>query len=837
MANIYGASKSGQHHQSPQLRIVLIGGRELRGKPSNKSATGNIILGKNVFDTSRRTAQSAVGQQEVHGRQVTVVDSPGWWWHYPLENTPKLDQIEIMNSVYLCSPGPHAFLLVIPVGLPFPRIFKLSLQEHLELFQKRVFNRTIVLFTVHTPCSDITLKDKISKYPALKFIVEQCGNRKHVLNISDVHDSAQVIELFKKIEAMVAENGGGHCSIDSAPGKALREKMQVIAERASKRAGFVQAQRRKLQTVIEGGNPPPTHLRVVMVGAQWSAKSSTGNTILGKYAFAVHPRGTTTKCCEISHSMVAERRLTMVDSPGWFYNHTLQDTCEMDKLEIENSMYLCPPGPHAVLLVVGLASAFNEAYQRAVQEHMSLFTDDIWNHTIVVFTRGEWLGQRTVEERIESENGLQWLMEKCGNRYHVLNNMNHTNKTQVTELLKKIEEMWAGNKDPHYEVDVGHAQQMEPRKEAGEKMAKRIRQLTERQTRVLRELFKGERQQITDLRVVLIGKKESGKSMAGNRILMNEIFNTTLMKKEFKETRGTMVCVKHKRNVSGVNITVVETPGWPTGPVTPSWVKSEVLHSVSMCAPGPHIFLLVIPISKAFTENDRKAVVELLMPFGENVWRHCMVLFTWGDWLSNRPIEEHIAIEGKALQWLVEKCGNRYHVISLYDGISIMGLFQKMTDMTTRNKGHCFTTEDKQGKKLKLPWQAKQLVLTEQEWNRREQELIERMLKALAQEPEEPTLPIVKTTASFDGAYIPSMSADAPSEFGSTLWSQRDYAFVSQWLNTRAGSSDVTSGFGSMSASASYVEKLDESSLTYEHQQPMSWLFPDTVKIQRRHSF
>lgn len=239
-----------------------------------------------------------------------------------------------------------------------------------------------------------------------------------------------------------------------------------------------------------GGKTPPAHLRIVMVGAQWSAKSSAGNTILRKDAFAVR-LGRTTEYCEISHGMVADRQLTVVDSPGWFYNQILQDTCEMDKLEIENSMYLCPPGPHAVLLVVGLVSAFNASYQRAVQEHMSVFTDEVWKHTMVLFTKGDWLGAKTVEERIESENGLQWLVKKCGNMYHVLDNMNRSDETQVRELLEKIEEMWAGNKDPHYEVDLGHAEQMEARKDAGDKMAKRIRQTTQRQERILRELFRG----------------------------------------------------------------------------------------------------------------------------------------------------------------------------------------------------------------------------------------------------------------------------------------------------------------------------------------------------------
>lgn len=227
-----------------------------------------------------------------------------------------------------------------------------------------------------------------------------------------------------------------------------------------------------------------------MVGAQWSAKSSAGNTILRKNAFDVyHTR--TTEHCAISQSMVAKRRLTVVDTPGWIYNNTLQDLCEMDKLEIEKSMHLCSPGPHAVLLVVGLASAFNAPYQRAVQEHMSLFTDEVWKHTIVLFTRGDWLGVKTVEERIESEKGLQWLVEKCGNMYHVLDNTNCSDETQVMDLLEKIEEMWAGNKDPHYEVDLVRAEQMEARKEAEYKMAKRIRQTTQRQTRILKELYTG----------------------------------------------------------------------------------------------------------------------------------------------------------------------------------------------------------------------------------------------------------------------------------------------------------------------------------------------------------
>lgn len=228
---------------------------------------------------------------------------------------------------------------------------------------------------------------------------------------------------------------------------------------------------------------------------------------------------------------------------------------------------------------------------------------------------------------------------------------------------------------------------------------------------------------------------------------------------EFEDRRRTEKCVKHEGNLGGINVAVVETPGWPADTTAPVWLKEEVLRSVSMCAPGPHVFLLVVPISKAFTEEDHKALVELLMPFGERVWRHCMVLFTWGDWLNDRLIEEHIAGEGKSLQWLVEKCGYRYHVLNCHGlgyHFPVTPLFQKIIDLITRNKEQCFTAESKQGKKHKLPWRSRQSVLTEEEWNRREQELINRMLTAVANEPEEPTQPFVKRGASLDGVFIPS---------------------------------------------------------------------------------
>ncbi|KAK5608333.1 hypothetical protein CRENBAI_000642 [Crenichthys baileyi] len=301
-------------------------------------------------------------------------------------------------------------------------------------------------------------------------------------------------------------------------------------------------------------------------------------------------------------------------------------------------------------------------------------------------------------------------------------------------------------------------------------MARRLKKINERQSRVLKELNGGEESPVTNIRIVLVGQKCSGKSRAGNMILFNNLFdlsfNMSRLKKNYQDQRRSPTCVKHEGNFDGVKVSVVETPGWFTDPTPPDWIKGEVLHSVSMCSPGPHVFLLVVPISRAFTEKDLKALVEVLRPLTERMWRHCMVLFTWGDWLNDLPVENYIAREGKELQELLEKCGNRYHVLNLYhsdDPVHVKELFQKIIDMVKLNKG-CFTAKAKQKKFQKFPWQEKQI---EEEWSKREWELIERVMNALAKEPEEPTVPSLKVANSMNELYIPDMSGDVASGYGS----------------------------------------------------------------------
>ncbi|MEQ2308555.1 hypothetical protein AMECASPLE_029338 [Ameca splendens] len=192
-----------------------------------------------------------------------------------------------------------------------------------------------------------------------------------------------------------------------------------------------------------------------------------------------------------------------------------------------------------------------------------------------------------------------------------------------------------------------------------------------------------------------------------------------------------------------------------------------------------------------------------------------MVLFTWGDWLNDLLVENYIAREGKELQELLEKCGNRYHVLNTDhsdDPVHVKELFQKIIDMVKLNKG-CFTTEVKR-KSFEIPsWPGKKHTLTEDEWSRREQDLIERMLKALSKEPEEPAVPSEKMAQSMDDDHIPDMSGDVASEYGSLseFRNQRAHDNVAEWLSRRVRESEISSGIGSICSSSTYMENIDES--------------------------
>lgn len=202
-------------------------------------------------------------------------------------------------------------------------------------------------------------------------------------------------------------------------------------------------------------SPLLPELRLVLLGRKGAGKSSAGNTILMGGAGGFES-GKPTEECVKRRADVAGRRVTVVDTPGWEWYYPLNSTPNWVRRETLRSVSLCPPGPHAVLLVVRSCASVTADFTNQIKEHLEPLGKGVWDHTMVLFTRGDELGLVSMEQRIlNSGPALQNLLQKCGNRYHVLDNRSKGDGTQVRELIRKVEEMVEWNKEGirHFGMD------------------------------------------------------------------------------------------------------------------------------------------------------------------------------------------------------------------------------------------------------------------------------------------------------------------------------------------------------------------------------------------------
>ncbi|MGH0159820.1 UNVERIFIED_CONTAM: hypothetical protein FKN15_038207 [Acipenser sinensis] len=190
-----------------------------------------------------------------------------------------------------------------------------------------------------------------------------------------------------------------------------------------------------------------SELRMVLLGISWAGKSASGNTILDRKEFRSGSSfSAVTKECEKRTGEVSGRRVTVVDTP---------DLLDTDQVEIERCVSLSAPGPHAFLLVIPVypkgmidtdSESIVEQYCKSLDKVQELFGERAVRNTMILFTHGDDLKGRTIEQHIEEAGEeFQQLVEICGNRYHVLNNKNRSDRTQVTQLLDKIDNMVKGS--------------------------------------------------------------------------------------------------------------------------------------------------------------------------------------------------------------------------------------------------------------------------------------------------------------------------------------------------------------------------------------------------------
>ncbi len=186
----------------------------------------------------------------------------------------------------------------------------------------------------------------------------------------------------------------------------------------------------------------------MLLGKTGTGKSSAGNTIISDVVFKtdMSSKSITTQC-EKHLTTVKDRNISVIDTPGLFDTSMSE---EQLKAEIVKCVYMSAPGPHVFLLVMSLDMKYTNEEKNAVKWIQENFGKEASRYTIILFTRGDLLKEKTLDDYISENNDLKALVNMCGNRFHLFNNEDMKNRSQVTELLEKIEKMVKENGGQHY---------------------------------------------------------------------------------------------------------------------------------------------------------------------------------------------------------------------------------------------------------------------------------------------------------------------------------------------------------------------------------------------------
>ncbi len=144
--------------------------------------------------------------------------------------------------------------------------------------------------------------------------------------------------------------------------------------------------------------------------------------------------------CALYKSEQAGRRISVVKAPGW-EKHSIQETPENIKEEVVRSVSCCPPGPHALLLVIPVKPLSEEPSRdemKAAHAHMKLLSERVWKHTIVLFVCDEGVEKPSIKQHK--------ILDKCGGRYHVLQRSSCGSSPQMSELFRKIDDLVEENR-------------------------------------------------------------------------------------------------------------------------------------------------------------------------------------------------------------------------------------------------------------------------------------------------------------------------------------------------------------------------------------------------------
>ncbi|XP_027893785.1 GTPase IMAP family member 7-like [Xiphophorus couchianus] len=163
-------------------------------------------------------------------------------------------------------------------------------------------------------------------------------------------------------------------------------------------------------------------------------------------------------------------------------------------------------------------------------------------------------------------------------------------------------------------------------------------------------------------------------------------------------------CKAITRPVGGRNLTVIDIPGLFDTDQPKEELEPEIVRCIAECAPGPHVFLIVLKVEK-FTEHEKAVIEKICTCFSEDALKYAVVVFTHGDQLPDWTRIEEFVGRNKLVSELVKKCGGRCHVLDnkywnnkqqeeyRSNPFQMERLLQTIDTLVMENEGKCYTND------------------------------------------------------------------------------------------------------------------------------------------------